>query len=92
MAPVQTSVRPKPSKLPFSPALYFSDFMGRDREWGENLHHFGLTTSILHPVGLIPEQMAAATCGSLLVLHEGDVVWGGLSVEESVLMFTTCIL
>lgn len=91
MAPVQTSVCSKPTKLPFSTALYFSDFMGRCREW-ENLDHFGLTTSILHPVGLIPQQMAAATCGSLLVLREGDVVWGGLSVEESVLMFTTCIL
>lgn len=91
MAPVQASVCPKPTKLPFSTALNFSDFMGRGRE-RENLHHFGLTTSILHPVGLIPEQMAAATCRSLLVLHEGDVVWGGLSVEESVLMFTTCIL
>lgn len=91
MAPVQTSVCPKPTKLPFSTALYFSNFTGRGREWG-NLHHFGLTTSILHPIGLIPEQMAAATCGSLLVLREGDVVWGGLSVEETVLMFTTCIL
>lgn len=45
------------------PFLWFHDLLQKM----ESLHNFSLTTSILHPLGFLPEQMAVAACRSLLV-------------------------
>lgn len=67
----------------FFPSSDFHDPLQRM----ENFHIFGLTTSILHPFGLLPEQMAAAACGSPLVSVK--VMLSGIS--SSVRTTTKCL-
>ena len=47
----------------FFPFLWFHDLLQKI----ESLHDFSFTTSILHSLGFLPEQMAAAACRSQLV-------------------------
>lgn len=63
MAPAQTSVHHTYTHSNCTQFLWYHDLLQKV----ENLHNLTLTSSILHPFGSLPEQMAAAAWRSLLV-------------------------